>query len=153
MNLLGFLKESTFGSIKSVYKLALIIIPLMIIMEILKDLKILDKGAKFLSPVSKFYNISKEATFPLIVGLVFGLAYGAGVIIESAKESNLNKKDLYVLIIFLISCHSVFEDTLIFVSVGANGIRLLSIRITIAVVVSFFASKVIDKIDFNNKNL
>lgn len=152
MDFVAFLKESTLGSLNSVINMAKIIIPLMLALEILKDLNILNKISELLKPVSKFFGISKESTFPLVIGLIFGLAYGAGVIIESAKEDNLNKKDLYVLIIFLVACHSIFEDTFIFVAMGANGILLITLRLVLAIVLSFSASKIIDKMNIKKDN-
>ena len=115
-----YIKESFIGALGSVITMAKIIIPLMIIMELLKDSKILDKLSEKMKPIAKFFDISNAAVFPLIIGLIFGLSYGAGVIIESAEENNLSKKDLYTLMIFLIACHAVIEDTLLFVVVGAN---------------------------------
>ena len=113
-----YIKESFTGSLNSVITMAKIIIPLMVVMEILKDSNVLGKLSKKLSPIAKFLKISNEAIFPLVIGLIFGLSYGAGVIIESAEEYNIGKKDLYTLMIFLIACHAVIEDTLLFVVVG-----------------------------------
>jgi len=104
---LTILKEGFWGSMDSVITIAKIVIPLMIFMEILKDLKVLDKVSEKLEPVTKVLGITNKSTFPLIVGLFLGLAYGAGVIIQSAKDGDIPKKDLYLLMIFLIACHSV----------------------------------------------
>jgi len=132
--------------------MARIIIPLMIIMEVLKDLNILDRLSNILEPVAKFLGISKKSTFPLIIGLFLGLAYGAGVIIKSAKDGELSKKDLYLLIIFLVACHSVIEDTLLFVAMGANGWLLLGIRVIIAITLTALVARNIDKLIKNTKN-
>ena len=86
MDIMAYLKDSFLGSLNSILSMAKIIIPLMIIMEILKDSNILERISKRLNPISKFFNISNEAVFPLMIGLIFGLVYGAGVIIESMKE-------------------------------------------------------------------
>ena len=145
MDFMAYLKESFTGSMSSVLIMAKIIMPLMIVMEILKDAKILEKLSKKLKPIAKFFDISNEAVFPLIIGMIFGIVYGAGVIIESAGESNLNKKDLYILVIFLVACHSIFEDTFIFAAVGANLWLLFVTRLIVATIVAYFASKVIDK--------
>lgn len=142
MNFLAYIKESTRGSLNSLITMGKIIIPLMIIMEVLKDAKILEKISERLKPIAKFFDISNEAVFPLLVGLFFGLAYGAGIIIESIEEDGLSEKDLYTIIIFLIACHAIFEDTLIFAVVGANLWLLFFTRLTIAIVITFFASKI-----------
>ncbi len=146
MDLWLYIKESSTGALGSVITMAKIIIPLMIAMEILKDSNILDKISKRMGPISRFLDISNDAVFPLIIGLIFGLSYGAGVIIESVEENNLSKKDLYTLMIFLIACHAVIEDTLLFVVIGANLWLLLGIRLGVAIIISYFASKVLNRI-------
>ncbi|EOD00570.1 nucleoside recognition domain-containing protein [Caldisalinibacter kiritimatiensis] len=143
---IDIIKEGLFGSLRSIFTIAKIVIPLMIIMELLKDFKILDKISNLLQPLSKLLGISKKSTFPLIIGLFLGLAYGAGVIIKSAKEGELSKKDLYLLMIFLIACHSVIEDTLLFVAMGANGWLLLGIRVPVAILLTILVGKHFDKI-------
>lgn len=146
MDIINILKEGTVGSISSVLNMAKIIIPLMIIIQVLKDLDILDKLSSKMKPLSKILGISEDSTFPLIIGLILGLSYGAGVIIDSAKEGNLSKKDLYLVVIFLVACHSVFEDTLLFVAIGANGWLLLSVRLIIALVLTSLTARYIDKL-------
>ncbi len=136
MDILHILQEASIGSLKTVLTIAKFLIPLMFAIEILKALNILDRLSDFLQPVSKLLGLSKEASFPLLVGLILGLSYGAGVIIKSSKEGNLSKKDLYLLMIFLVTCHSVIEDTLLFVAIGASGWLLLGIRIPLAIILT-----------------
>ena len=149
MNFIAYLKDSTVGSISSILSMAKIIIPLMIAMEILKDVKILEKVSKKLKPIAKLFDISSESVFPLMIGIVFGLVYGAGIIMESVEEKNLSNKDLYVVMISLVACHAIFEDTLIFVAVGANLWLLFITRLVVAIVVAYFVSKVIDRASNN----
>lgn len=141
-----YLKESMTGSMSSVITMASIIIPIMICMEILKDSNILDKISEKLSFISNFFNMSNMAVFPMLIGFVFGISYGAGVIIESAEEGNLTKNDLYTLMIFLIACHAVIEDTLLFGVVGANLWLLFLLRVGVAIIITFISSKIIPKL-------
>ncbi|MCT4564443.1 MAG: nucleoside recognition protein [Maledivibacter sp.] len=133
--------EGLIGGFKSVFNIAIIVFPLMILMEIAKDLNLLDKIADFCKPLTKWMGVSKESAFPLAIGLVFGLAYGAGIIIQSAKEGNLDKRSLILVSIFLVCCHAVIEDTLIFVAVGANGFLLLTMRLVTALVLTIVISR------------
>lgn len=144
MNFKVFLKESFTGSMSSVFTMAIIIIPLMIVMEILKDAKLLERISSKLKPMAKFLDISDKSIFPLIIGIVFGLSYGAGIIIDSSEEGNLSKKDLYVIVIFLLACHAIFEDTFIFAAVGARLWLVLGVRLTVAIAISYLTSKLID---------
>lgn len=137
------LLEATLGSLSSVKKMASIIIPLMIIMEFLKDLGFLDQIAKLFSPVVKIFGMQKESGFPLIIGIIIGLSYGAGFILQAAKEYNLPKIDRYLIALFLICAHAVFEDTALFMAVGVNGALLLGVRLTVAALFTFLASKIL----------
>lgn len=148
MNWLALLKESIFQSGKALLTMAKIIIPIMVAMEILKDTKILEKVSEKFKFIASFFNISNESIFPLLVGIIFGIAYGAGVIIESAKEFNLSKEDLHKVMIFLVICHAIIEDTLVFVVVDANLWLIFITRILMAIILTFFASKFIDKNSF-----
>ena len=141
MDIMAIVKEGFFGSLDAVKSIAIVVIPLMFAMEVLKELKVLDILSSLLKPIMKFLGLSKESSFPLLVGLTLGLAYGAGVIINSAQDGALSKKDLYLLMIFLVTCHSVIEDTLIFVKMGANGWLLLGIRVPLAIILTIIVSK------------
>lgn len=135
------ISEGILGGLRSVLNIAIIVFPLMIVMEIAKDLNILDKMSDFCKPLTKWMGVSKESAFPLAIGLVFGLAYGAGVIIQSAKEGNLDKRSLILISIFLVCCHAVVEDSLIFVAIGANGFFLLTVRLVTALILTVLISK------------
>lgn len=145
-----FLKESISGSFDSVITMAIIIIPLMVAMEMLKVFNILNIISRKMEPISRFFGMSDKAIFPLMIGMFFGLSYGAGVIIESAEEGNLGKKDLYILMVFLSICHAVVEDTLLFVALGANLWILFGIRLGVAILIAFFLSKMLNKRELNN---
>ncbi len=140
-----YFKEVLGLSFSTIITMAKIIIPLMIVTEILKDLNVLDKISNYCKPISKILNISDKSIFPLVIGLILGLSYGAGIIINSSQEGELSKKDLYLLMIFLIACHSVFEDTLLFATIGANGYILLSFRLVIAFLLTYIVGKFIVK--------
>ncbi|QEK11118.1 nucleoside recognition protein [Crassaminicella thermophila] len=147
--MIEILKEGFVGSLKSVYSIAMIVIPLMIILQVAKDYNVLSKIAEYFKFFTRLFSISKESIFPLLVGIIFGISYGAGVIIQSSKEGNLTKKDLLLLVAFLVTCHAVFEDTLIFVVVGANGYILLGLRFMMAIGITYYLSKRINLKDLS----
>lgn len=138
--LIEFYEIGIIGSIKSIYGIAVIVIPLMIFMEIAKDLKILDGVSKLFSPISKFLGMSNRSAFPLAVGLFFGISYGAGVLIQSMNEDELDTKSVLLVSIFLAACHAIVEDTLLFVAVGASGIIIVSVRLISAFFLTYFSS-------------
>lgn len=123
-------------SLFGILQMAMIVIPLMIGVQILKDVKALPYLAKGLTPFTKILGVSDKTGVTLMAGLIFGIAYGAGVIIQAAKEDNLSKKDLYLISIFLVACHAVIEDTLLFVPLGINVLPLLLIRLLLAIIIT-----------------
>ncbi|MBO8163458.1 MAG: nucleoside recognition domain-containing protein [Brevibacillus sp.] len=136
--LLSSLQTASIG----IVQLAVIVIPLMIGIQLLKDIKALPYLAKGLTPLTRILGVSDKTGVTLMAGLIFGIAYGAGAMIQAAKEDNLSQKDLYLTSVFLVACHAVVEDTLLFVPLGVNGLFLLGIRFVGAVVLTFLTAKV-----------
>lgn len=124
------------GSLGSVASVAIIVIPLMVIIEFAKHFKIIDKIAPVFVPVLKLWGLPKEAVYPLVAGMIFGISYGAGVIIQSAKEGFLTKRHLFTINLFLVICHSIIEDTMLFVALGAKVGIIVGVRFMLAVIIT-----------------
>lgn len=132
------LETAMYGVIQT----AIIVIPLMLGIQLLKDLKALPYIAKGITPFTRILGVSDKTGVTLMAGLIFGIAYGAGVIIQAAKEDHLSKKDLYLVSIFLVACHAVIEDTLLFIPLGINVLPLLLIRLILAVLITAITAKI-----------
>lgn len=135
--------EPIFGALQQVFKLAIVVLPLMVALELSREYGLLNYLVKLTRPLTKAFKIQEESAFPLLVGLSFGLAFGAGVIIQSAQEGALNRRSLLLVTLFLACCHAVVEDTLIFVQVGANGWYLLALRVTVAMTLTLILSRLL----------
>lgn len=126
-----------------IWQIAIIVLPLMVGIQVLKDTHAIAYFSKMIEPLTRFLGLSSGKTsVPLLAGLIFGLAYGAGVIIQSAEEENFSKRDMYLLSIFLVASHAVIEDTLLFIPLGINVIPLLMIRVIVAFIVTILTAKV-----------
>lgn len=139
MDFSGFLQvagEGLIGAGRQVLQIALIVIPLMVVMQFLEELKILEKVSRRLERVVSVIGISGAGALPLLVGMTLGLAYGAGMIIKYGKEGKLTHRDMVLIITFLSINHSLFEDVLLFVAIGAQGTVLQVIRMVAAVLVT-----------------
>ena len=120
-----------------------IIIPLMIVLALLTDSRLLDRGVVFIQPVMQRLNLSSRVAFPLLAGFFLGIVFGSGVIISFANDGTLTKRDLILVLIFLSICHSIVEDTLIFAALGANWWVLISCRFVLAALAAFAVSLVL----------
>lgn len=123
-----------------IVQLAVIVIPLMIGIQILKELKWIHVFSRWMAPLTKALGMKENTSLTLAAGLVFGLAYGAGVMIQAVKEDGVSKRDLTLAFIFLVSCHTVVEDTLVFVPLGIPVWPLLIIRLTTAILLTMLVS-------------
>lgn len=125
-----------------IFQIAIVIMPILVFIQILKDLNAIPYLAKILRPFTRFLGVSDKAGLALIAGIFFGITYGAGVILQIAREENLTSQDLYLVSLFLVICHSVVEDTLIFLPFGINVLTLLLFRIVVACLFTVIASRV-----------
>lgn len=141
---MALLIEAISGSIKLVFTVATIVIPLLTFLEVLKDTPFLSRFSTILEPVVSVFKLPKEAALPLVVGIIFGIAYGAGVIIQSAKEGKLNRRDFMLVFLFLAINHGIIEDTLLFSRIGAKGWLLVLIRFFIASAFVFALAAVLE---------
>ncbi|WP_210365328.1 nucleoside recognition domain-containing protein [Bacillus sp. REN3] len=116
-----------------IFQLAVIVIPLMVFVQIMKDKQWLAVFSRWMAPVTKALGMKENTSTTLAAGLLFGLAYGAGVMIQAVQEDGVSKKDVTIAFIFLVACHAVVEDTLIFVPLGIPVLPLLLIRLGVAV--------------------
>lgn len=126
------------GSISSAIsltiKIILLITALIFIMDFIKTRKFILESQK---------NVSKG--FSIVVGVLLGITYGAGILINEAKSGNISKDDLFYIGTFLMICHAIIEDTLLFVIFGADFTMVIAIRTIAAIVLSYLFLKIYQK--------
>jgi len=136
--------------LKSLAMIQLIIIILLFFLKILKLIGIEKLLAIILSPILKVLGISKQATTITIVGITLGLAYGGGLLIKEAQQGKLAKKDIFTAIALLSLLHSLIEDTLLILLLGADLSGVLWFRLLFSVVFISLLSRFIFRVDDKN---
>jgi hypothetical protein len=121
------------GACQLSLKLFLIIVPLVTLFELLRYLPAFRRAGRAVDPLMRGMGLTRDAAVPLFTGIFLGIAYGAGIIIRVAQEKRLPRRELFLMGLFLATCHAVVEDTLIFVVLGGSGWIMLGVRIIIAV--------------------
>lgn len=134
INLIGF-----------IWDIGKMLVPIMIVIEIFKDTKLIDKIANAFYPVSKFFTLSKNAGVSLLFGMFFGLTIGAGAIIQSVKDYNVDKRSVFLVSMFISPCHAVFEDALIMAAAGASVLHLVPARFISGIIATYVLSRLIKK--------
>ena len=145
--LLLALEKAAYGTLK----LAVIIIPLMLVIEIMKDLNWLNKFSNWMKPITRMLGMKENTSMTLVSGLVIGLAYGAGVMLDAVREDGVSKKDMTIAFIFLVACHAVVEDTVIFIPLGVPVLPLLLIRLVTAIVLTVTVAYIWRKVELSKR--
>ncbi|MFB4167864.1 nucleoside recognition domain-containing protein [Virgibacillus sp. JSM 102003] len=134
-------------AIVAVAQLALIVIPLMLVMQYLREKGWLTIFSNKFAPFTRMLGMEKNTSMTLVAGLTIGLAYGAGLMIQAVEEDGVTRRDMYLALIFLVSCHAVVEDTLIFIPLGIPVLPLLLIRLVTAILLTASVAFIWRRID------
>jgi spore maturation protein SpmB len=98
----------------------LIILALVLLMRIMHRLRIVDALIWLLRPVLHFLGIGREAATLTIIGMVMGLTYGGGLIIQESKSGQVAPQDVFSSLTLMGLTHSLIEDTLLLSLLGAH---------------------------------
>lgn len=124
----------------------LIIIALMVMLRLFQVLGIERLIHFLLTPVLMILGVNKKSANIIVIGTTLGLSIGGGLLIEEAKKGELSHRDVFLSLAFLGLCHSLIEDTLLILLLGAdiNGIlwaRLVFSLFVIGIVANVFYPK------------
>ncbi len=125
------------SSLWLIAKIILIVSGLMLLQELLEEFGLLEYPVKFLSPYMHMMGLTEKTSFQWLVGYVIGLAYGAAIMFEEVDSGRLPKKDANYLNQHLAVSHSLLEDTLLFVAIGAGVLWITLPRIVLAIAVAW----------------
>jgi Fe2+ transport system protein B len=110
-----------------------IIITLMIILAIMKTFHLIGYVIRALNPFLKTLGLNQRVGTLWITAAAFGIAYGAAVILEEAKEGNLTKDELEKLHMSIGINHSMIEDPALFLVLGISAFWLWVPRLITAI--------------------
>ncbi len=145
MEIIMLLIETIADTMYNIARLALLLIPVLILIELARHYKVIEKITGSMRGPLRFLTLPQEAAFPLLGGMFFGIVLGSALIIDYAREGYLKKRDLLLIGIFLSISHSIVEDTFIFAVFGANPLVMLSTRTILAVAITRIAASLIDR--------
>lgn len=111
-----------------------IVVLVMILQEVFKVLGWIDPLVRATGPVLRALGLNRKSGTLWMVAAVFGLAYGAALIIEESKSTDLAKEDLQGLQLSIGINHSMIEDPALFLSLGLSPFWLWVPRLITAVI-------------------
>lgn len=102
-------------------------------LELLRVTGLLELMMKALSPILRLAGIRGEAEHLTAVGLFLGISYGAGLLIREARSGAISPRQVFLSCVFMGFAHSVIEDTILVISLGADVYGVLGGRLAFAV--------------------
>jgi hypothetical protein len=132
-SLYAVIENSVSNALILTFEIIILVTILILIMDLIKSKIKTSNNGKF------------SSRFSLFVGILLGITYGAGVLIQEAKTGNMTKPDILYTSTFLLICHAIIEDTLLFVILGANFTIVVLVRLIGAIIISFIILKLYNK--------
>lgn len=114
-------------------KMLVIITLVMILLEVLKNQGWISRIVRFCRPILKTLGLSEKSGAIWMTASVFGLLYGAAVIVEETKAGEMDAKERERLHLSIGINHAVFEDPLLFMTFGLNPFWLWVPRLLMAI--------------------
>lgn len=131
------------SQLRSLAMIFVIILGLMALLRILKALGIERLMHAILAPLLRMIGIGREASNVTIIGITLGISIGAGLLIREARSGQLSRRDIFLTMAFLGLCHSVIEDTLLILLIGADLSAILWTRLAFAVLITMVLARVV----------
>ena len=97
-----------------------------------------------LAPVLRLLGIARVASNIIIVGLTLGLSFGGGLLISEARRGHIAGKDIFLSMAFLGLCHSLIEDTLLMLLLGADLGTIVFARLAFSLLAILALSRLLD---------
>ena len=126
---------SAVGAVLLVGKIILFVIGVMILQEVLNAFRLMRPLSRLLAPPLAALGLPRKTVFLWIVANTLGLAYGAAVLIEETRSGQLTQAEIDIINRSVAVCHSLLEDTLLFVAIGAWAMWVTLPRVAAAAAV------------------
>ncbi|NLW51086.1 MAG: hypothetical protein GXY85_09645 [Candidatus Brocadiaceae bacterium] len=126
----------TVAQVRNLAMIFVIILTLLVLLRVLKRLHVIDILIRPLTPLLHRLGLSENATPLTIIGMTLGLTYGGGLIIRESRSGRLSGRDVFFSLALLSLSHSLIEDTLLMMAIGAHvgGVLVGRVLFSIAVV-------------------
>ena len=130
--------------LKSFGMIILVVGALLTLLRLLRWLHIERLMICALQPVLRLLGIAPQATSLAIIGVTLGLSFGGGLLIREAESGNVSPKDCFSALCLLSLSHSIIEDTLLVLTMGADLSGVLWARLIFSLIVIAIITRVLN---------
>jgi len=125
----GGLGAWVLGQLRNLAAIFLIVLALIILMKLLDRSGFTGLMNRALRPVLASLGIGGSASTVTILGMVLGISYGGGLIIRAVESGRVPPRDVFFSMSLMGLSHSVVEDSLLMMSLGASIMGVLFARL------------------------
>jgi hypothetical protein len=124
------------GSLDLLLKVFIIVVPIMVVLELFEGTRAFRAIVRGWARVVRHVGLDEQSAAPTLIGFLFGLAYGGGVIVRDIRRHDLGRRQVFIMSVFLSMVHAIVEDSLIFIALGASTFWVVGYRIAWAALVT-----------------
>jgi hypothetical protein len=124
------------GSFELLWRMFVIVVPIMVVLELFEGTKPFRTVVRGWARIVRHVGLDERSAAPTLVGFLFGLAYGGGVIVRDVRRHDLGRRQVFIMSVFLSMVHAIAEDSLIFIALGASFFWVVVYRIAWAAAVT-----------------
>jgi len=124
------------GSLDLLLRVFLIVVPIMVVLELFEGTAPFRAVVRAWARVVRHVGLNERSAAPTLIGFLFGLAYGGGVIVRDIRRHDLGRRQVFIMSTFLSMVHAIAEDSLVFIALGASVFWVVGFRIVWAALVT-----------------
>ncbi|MEW6244047.1 MAG: nucleoside recognition domain-containing protein [Bacillota bacterium] len=132
MIVLEVLRDGILAASGVVFRIAIIMFPVMVGLRILRDRGGLDWLTQRLSGVMGHLKLPADAAPIIAAGMVFGIVLASALLIKERERGQMSKSQMAAITVLLGCAHAFVEETAVFSSFGANPLIVVASRLTVA---------------------
>ncbi|HET8849297.1 MAG TPA: hypothetical protein VFM78_05380 [Marinobacter sp.] len=129
------LMEWALAQFQTLVMIFFVIMALMTLLKLFRLLGIERLLYLLLYPFLRLLGVSQSAANTMVIGVMLGLSFGGALLIQESRTGKLNPRDALLAVSFLGLCHSLIEDTLLILMLGADLSAVLWARLLFAFLV------------------
>jgi hypothetical protein len=130
-------------------QVALIVAALVVLLRILKWTGIERFLENLFKPVLAAIGLNKDMASFTLIGMLLGLAYGGGLLIREAQKRVISARELFISVSLLSVCHSLIEDTILMLLIGADLMVILPIRAILSFAFIYILVRLVSRLPSN----